>query len=156
MTRRSKPYLIKLGSDQDFNLSASEWNELISLGWIEPAGYKTARPRRGVVAWVRGGDLWLAPIVRMPSVTAQWFLLWLFRSTVIPATWIGDSLIERRERVAIEREREAQNEALLWRTFRGTKGANEFRWIPAERKAEYLNALRPEIIQPAVEGKVVV
>lgn len=80
------------------------------------------RPRRGVVAWVHGGDLWLTPLAWVPSVTAKWFLLWLYRVGVISAAQITETLGEHRERVAIEREREAQNEALLWRTFRGTKG----------------------------------
>jgi hypothetical protein len=150
MARRSTPYLLDLGSDQETELSLTQWNELLSGGWIEQLGYKTARPRRGVVAWIRGGDLWMTPLARIPSVTAGWFLIWLFRVGVISAAQIAETLSERRERVAIEREREAQNEALVWRTFRGTKGANEFRWIPAKHKAEILRALRPEMSGEAI------
>jgi hypothetical protein len=150
MARRSQRYTLDIGTDQDFELSTPEWKELLSGGWIEQTGYKTARPRRGVFAWVRGGELWVAPLARVPSVTAKWFLLWLYRVGVISAAQITETLSERRERVAIERERESENEALLWRTFRGTKGANEFRWIPAGHKAEIMRALKPEMVGDAI------
>jgi hypothetical protein len=150
MARRSTPYLLDLGSDQETELSLLEWNELLTNGWIERTGYKTARPRRGVVAWIRGGDLWMTPLARIPSVTAGWFLIWLFRVGVISASYVSETASERRERIAIEREREAQNEALLWRTFRNTKGANEFRWIPAGHKTEIFRALKPEMLGEAI------
>jgi hypothetical protein len=150
MARRSTPYLLDLGSDQETELSLAEWNELRAGGWIEPTGYKTARPRRGVVAWIRGGDLWMAPLARVPSVTAKWFLIWLFRVSLISAAQLAETVSQRKERVLFERERETQNEALLWRTFRHTKGANEFRWIPAKHKAEILRTLRPEMSGEAI------
>jgi hypothetical protein len=150
MARRSQRYTLDVGTDQEFELTTPEWNELLAGGWIERTGYKTARPRRGVVMWIRGGDLWLTPLARIPSVTANWFLIWLFGVEVMSAAYVAESPVERRERIAIEREREAQNEALMWRTFRGTKGANEFRWIPAGHKAEILRALRPEMLGEAI------
>lgn len=140
-------YYVRLDRDQEFKLSAAEWNELLAGGWIEPEapGSKRARFRRGVVAWIRGGDLWVAPLAYLPSVTARWFLLWLFCTTVISAGQSAEIRSAQREWALVERERETQNEALLWCTFRNTKGANEFRWIPAGHKAEVLRALRPEI-----------
>jgi len=145
MARRSQRYTLDIGSDQDYELSTPEWNELLSGGWIERSGYKTARPRRGVVAWVRGGDLWMSPLARVPSVTAKWFLIWLFRASVISAAYIAETANQRQERVVLERERERQNEALIWLASRKTRGANEFRWIPAEHKAEIIRALKPEL-----------
>src|SRR5262245_30262243 len=107
MARRSRRYTLDVGTDQDYELTTPEWNELLAARWIERTGYKTARPRRGVVAWVRGGDLWLTPLARTPSVTARWFLIWLYRVAVISAAQMVETPVERRERVAIEREREA-------------------------------------------------
>jgi len=145
MARRSRPYLLDLGSDQETELSLSEWNELLAGGWIERTGYKTARPKRGVAAWIRGGQLWVAPIVRMPCVTADWFLIWLFQVEIMAAAYLSESVNDRQERVLFERERERQNEALIWCSRRGKKGANEFRWVTPAQKAEILKALRPEI-----------
>jgi hypothetical protein len=150
MSRRSQRYTLDLGTDQDIELATSEWNELLSGGWIERTGYKTARPKRGVVAWVRRGVLWMTPLARIPAVTADWFLIWLFRVSVISAAHVFESRSQRQERVLIEQEQERQNEALLWRVSRNTKGANEFRWIPAGHKAEILRALRPEMLGEAI------
>ena len=147
MARRSTPYLLDLGSDQETELSLSEWNELLSGAWIEPTGYKTARPRRGVVAWIRGGDLFLAPLAHMPCVTAGWFLIWLFHVTVMSAGQSQEIRAVNREWALLDRERERQNEALIWRARRNTKGKNEFRYIPADRKAEYFRALKPELLR---------
>jgi hypothetical protein len=150
MSRRSQRYTLDLGRGESSELSASEWDELLANGWIERIGYKTARPRRGVVAWIRGGQLWVAPIVHMPCVTASWFLIWLFQIEVMSAAYLTESRSDRQERVLFERERDRHNEALLWRTFRHTKGANEFRWIPAGHKSEILRALRPEMLGEAI------
>jgi hypothetical protein len=148
MTRRSQRYTLDVGTDQDFELTTAEWNELFAGGWVEKTGYKIARPRRGVVAWIRGG-LWLTPLARIPSVTANWFLIWLFGVEVMSAAYVAESPVERRERIAIEQDREAQNEALLWRTHRNTKGANEFRYATAQQKAEVFRALKPELLREA-------
>jgi hypothetical protein len=148
MARRSQRYTLDIGSDQDFELTTPEWNELLSGGWVERTGYKTARPRRGVVAWVRGGELWMTPLARVPSVTAKWFLIWLFRVGVIPAAYIVETGSQRQERVIFERERERQNEALIWLASRKTKGANEFRWMTPAQKAEVMR-LKPELREAA-------
>jgi len=150
MARRSTPYLLNLGSDLETELSLSEWDELLAGGWIERIGYKTARPRRGVVAWIRGGDLFVAPFAPMSCVTARWFLIWLFEVTVISAAYVGETVNQRQERALFERERERQNEALIWLARRGKKGKNEFRWIPSGHKAEILRALRPEMSGGAI------
>jgi hypothetical protein len=149
MARRSAPYLLTLGSDQETELSLSEWDDLLSGGWIERTGYKTARPRRGVVAWIRGGDLWMAPIVRMPCVTASWFLIWLFQVSVSSAEQSAEVRRAQQEWSLRERERETQNEALIWCSRRGKRGANEFRWMTPAQKAEVMRALRPEPVAEA-------
>jgi hypothetical protein len=145
MARRSTSYLLDLGSDQETELSLSEWNELLSGGWIERTGYKTARPRRGVVAWIRGGDLWLTPLARIPAVTARWFVIWLFQIEIMSAAYLTESRSQRHYRVLLERERERQNEALIWLASRKTKGANEFRWMTPAQKAEVMR-LKPELM----------
>jgi hypothetical protein len=99
--------------DTDYELSISEWNELLSGGWIERTGYKTARPRRVVVAWVRGGDLWLALLAYMPCATADWFLIWLFRLGLISAAEVGEDSNSRMERVLRRQENELQWEAAI-------------------------------------------
>jgi hypothetical protein len=148
MTRRfNSRYFVRLTRDHEFKLSASEFHELRNGGWIEPdaPGSKYADLRRGIVAWVRGGDLYLLSLARIQTVTAGWIRAWLYKAGVISAAYVGETICERQERLLFEQERERQNEALLWRTFRDTKGANEFRWIPARHKAELLRALRPEM-----------
>jgi hypothetical protein len=150
MARRSQRYTLDIGTDLDFELTTPEWNELLSGGWIEQTGHKTARPRRGVVAWVRGGELWVAQLARIPSVTANWFLIWLFRVEVISAAFITETVSGRQERMMFERERERQNEALLWRTHRNTKGANEFRYATVQQKTEVFRALKPELLREAI------
>jgi hypothetical protein len=150
MSRRSQRYTLDVGTDQDFELTTPEWKELLSGGWIERTGYKTARPRRGVVAWIRGGDLWLTPLARIPAVTAGWFLLRLFRVCVISAGQSPKIRAAHREWALFDMERETQNEALLWRTSRNTRGRNSFSWIPAGHKAEILRALRPEMSGEAI------
>jgi hypothetical protein len=148
MARRSQRYTLDIGSDQDFELATPEWDELLSGGWIERTGYKTARPRRGVVAWVRGGDLWVMPFAHMSCVTAKWFLIWLFQVSVISAAHVAETVSERQERVLFERERERQNEALIWCSRRGKKGANEFRWMTPAQKTEAMR-LKPELREAA-------
>jgi hypothetical protein len=145
MARRSQRYTLDVGTDQDFELATPEWNELLSGGWIERTGYKTARPRRGVVAWIRGGDLWIAPIVRMPCVTASWFLIWLFQVSVSSAEQSAEVRRAQQEWSLRERERETQNEALIWCSRRGKRGANEFRWMTPAQKAEVMK-LKPELM----------
>jgi hypothetical protein len=148
MARRSTPYLLDLGSDQETELSLAEWNELLANGWIEQTGYKSARPRRGVVAWIRGGDLWLTPFTPMSCVTARWFLIWLFQVEIMSAAYLTESRSQRQERILFERERERQNEALIWLASRKTKGANEFRWMTPAQKAEAMR-LKPELMAEA-------
>src|SRR5262245_11483058 len=148
MSRRSQRYTLDVGTDQDFELTTPEWDELLAGGWIEPNGYKTARPRRGVVAWVRGGDLWMTPLARVSSVTAKWFLIWLFRVGWSAAACIAGTASQRQERLIFERERERQNEALIWLASRKTKGANEFRWMTPAQKAEAMR-LKPEPLREA-------
>jgi hypothetical protein len=145
MSRRSQRYTLELGRGESSELSASERDELLTNGWIESTGYKTARTRRGVVAWIRGGQLWVAPIVHMPCVTASWFLIWLFQIEVMSAAYLTESRIQRQERVLFERERDRQNEAVLWRASRKTRGANEFRWMTQAQKAEVMK-LKPELM----------
>jgi hypothetical protein len=144
-------YFVRLGRDQEFKLSAQEFHEIYSGGWIEPdaPGSSYASLRRGVVAWIRGGDLHLLSLANIRTATAGWWRAWLYRVDTVPASQVGQSLSERQEALLIEQERERQNEALLWRTFRDTKGANEFTWIPAETKAEMLKAFGVEMVQPA-------
>jgi hypothetical protein len=146
MARRSQRYTLNVGTDQDFELTTPEWNELLAAGWIERTGYKTARPRRGVVAWVRGGLLFVIPFARMSCVTARWFLIWLFEVTVISAAYVGETVSKRQERMLFERERERQNEALIWCSRRGKKGANEYRWMTSKQKTEIFRALKPEML----------
>jgi hypothetical protein len=148
MSRRSQRYTLELGRGESSELSASERDELLTNGWIESTGYKTARPRRGVVAWIRGGDLWIAPIVRMPCVTARWFLLWLWRVSVISLGQSPEIRAAHREWSLFDRERETQNEALIWCSRRGKKGANEFRWMTPAQKAEVMR-LKPELMGEA-------
>ena len=146
MARRSKPYIIELAAGQVFKLSASEWDELLSGGWIVETGFKTARPKSGVIAWVRGGNLSVFAFVRLR--TASWARAWLFKVGIIRASAIGEAWDQRRERVMRDLDRDLQNEALLWRTFRDrrTKGANSFSWIASDHKIEILRALRPELV----------
>jgi hypothetical protein len=145
MSRRSQRYTLELGRGESSELSASERDELLTNGWIESTGYKTARPRRGVVAWIRGGDLWIAPIVRMPCVTARWFLIWLFRAIVDSAGQSAEIRRAQQEWAIFDMERETQNEALIWRARRGKKGKNEFRWMTPAQKAEVMR-LKPELM----------
>jgi hypothetical protein len=149
MARRSQRYTLDVGTDQDFELTTPEWNELRAGGWIELTGYKTARPKRGVVMWVRGGDLWVLAIKRIPVVTARWFYLWLF-VTVESDYLVGEAYFERQEWAMRDRERESENEALLWRTFRGTRGANEFRYATRWQKNEVFRAMKPEMLREAI------
>ena len=148
MARRSTSYRLNLGSDLETELSLAEWNELLAGGWIEQTGYKTARPRRGVVAWIRGGQLWVAPIVHMPCFTADWFLIWLFQIEIIPAAYLSESVNERHMRVLFEFERDRQNEAVIWCSRRGKKGKNEYRWMTPAQKAEAMR-LKPELREAA-------
>jgi ATP/maltotriose-dependent transcriptional regulator MalT len=150
MTRRSKPYLVEL-SVQTFKLSASEWDELLAGGWTRPIPdrVKTARLASGVAGWIRGCDLYLLDLValaRIRSVSVSWAHAWLYHVGVLRAAVVGEAYFERQDRVMRELDRDLQNEALIWRTFRDkrTKGANSLVWIPSEHKIEILRALRPE------------
>lgn len=148
MPKPQKRYTLDLGRDESSELSASEWKELLANGWIEQTGYKTARPRRGVVAWIRNGDLWVVPICHMPCVTADWFRIWLFRVAVFSAGQSAEIRAVHREWTLLDRDRETQNEALIWCSRRGKKGANEYRWMTPEQKAEALK-LRPTLAEAA-------
>jgi hypothetical protein len=141
--------LLDLGSDLETEVSLAEWNELRAAGWIEPTGYKTARPKRGVVAWIRNGQLWLAPICHMPCATADWFLIWLFSVEVMSAAYLSESVNDRQERMFFERERDRQNEALIWLASRRTKGKNEYRWMKPGQKTEVFRAMKPEMLGEA-------
>ena len=135
-------YYLDLGGDREFKLSASEWQELLGGGWICPTGIKHARLKPRVIAWVRGGDLFVFSVARIRTVTASWLRAWMYSVGVIRADQVGGSLFEKQDRVMLELDREAQNEALLWRTRRNAKGPNEFAWIPVEAKAEIIRAFR--------------
>lgn len=148
MARRSTPYILDLGSDQETELSLSDWNELLDNGWIERTGYKIARPRRGVVAWIRNGELWVAPICHMPCVTGDWFLIWLFQIEIMAACYLTESQSERQERIFFERERDRQNEALLWLASRKTRGKNEYCWMTRAQKADAMR-LKPQLAEVA-------
>jgi hypothetical protein len=138
--------LIDLGSDLETEVSQAEWNELRAGGWIEPTGRKTARPRRGVVMWIRGGHLCVAPLAYMPCATADWFLIWLYSVTVMSAAYLTETVSDRQERVALERERERQNEAAVWRARRDSKGRNEYCYMTPAQKAEAMK------LAPAAEA----
>ena len=67
---------------------------------------------------------------------------WLYAPETVSAQTVGESWEQRRERVRLEQDRDAQNEAMLWQMERNTKGRNEYAYVPAERKIEILKALR--------------
>jgi hypothetical protein len=151
-----KRYWIELSRDRRYKLSASEWTELLASGWAREAldQEKTARPSPGVLAWIYKGNLHLLALSRIRASCLSWSFAWLYKVGVVAAASVGEDWEERRHRVMVEADREAQNEALLWRTFRDrrTKGANSFSWIAAETKAEILRAFGVEIKSPPDDG----
>ncbi len=147
MARRSVPYLIELPGDSDFKVSGAEWREALDRGVVTPAPdrYKVARPASGVIARVWDGDLYFFARIRVSS--ASWYRAWLYSVGAVSASAVGEGYFERQERALRELDRELQNEALLWRTFRDgrTRGANSFAWIPHEHKIEIIRALEGKL-----------
>jgi len=140
-------YFIRLSRGQEFKLSAAEWQELRAGGWIESdaPGSRYAVLRRGVVSWVRGCDLHLLALDRIRTASASWAHAWLYKVGLL-RVGAGEPYFDRQERVMREFDRDLQNEALVWRTFRDkkTKGANSLVWIPSEHKHEIIRALKPD------------
>lgn len=146
MSYRSKPYKIQLSSTrQPHHVSAGDFNHLLTKGYIELKSPRLGIPTRGYYGFVENGRLAFASTARIGTFCAAWFWAWLYRVVAEeshgPETWA-----QKRERLVLERDREAQNEALLWRALRDCKGPNEYAWIPAEIKVEFLRALKPEAL----------
>lgn len=146
--RFNSRYFLELSGERLFKLSAVEWQELLSGGWARPIPdrFKTARLTSGVAGWIRGCDLYLLALARIRTISPSWAHAWLYKVGVVRASVVGEAWDERQERVMRDLDREMQNDALLWRTFRDrkTKGANSFAWIPPDIKMQIIRALRPE------------
>jgi hypothetical protein len=158
MGRRSKPYFLEISTDRKFDLSASEWDELLAGGWAEPIPdrIKIARLVPRVAGWIRGCDLYLLDLVataRIRSVSASWAHAWLYRVGLIPASAVGETRFERESRMKRELDEALWIDAFLWRTSRKekTKGANSLVWIDAETKSEIFRAFGLEMKSPPIE-----
>lgn len=134
-----------------FSVSTAEWGDYLRRGYAHRVSDRVARPAAGIeVIWeddrhmLRDSN---RPGVSIPSSWLMVLRAWFFNVEVVSASRVGESPLERQERVLFHAERERQNEALCWRTFRNTRGANEFVYISAESKAEQIGALRPDLAQ---------
>jgi hypothetical protein len=130
-----------------FQVPAADWGEYLRHGFAVRHSERVARPRAGVrLVWEEGRhmlkDSESGLEAAIPSSWRMVIQAWLFKSVTIKAAQLKESPTERQERILFEAERERQNEAVLWRTSRDTKGANEFAWIDPAAKVEMIGALR--------------
>lgn len=149
MTRRSKPYRIRLSlSHRSHAVPASFYARFIALGWLVVIGAKLAEPRRGVQAWVEDGRLRIEDRkagvgVSIPSSWRAMDRVWLYRvPNVVKAKYIGEDLNSRQERLIWERNVASMVEAADWQATRDTQGANELVYVEPAHKAEILQALK--------------
>jgi hypothetical protein len=144
-------YHIRVNRQTLHRVTAALFNQYLAEGLTETVSRREAQPRRGVVAFVRGGQVCFYRVFKMGTFCASWWRAWLYRvDTVTASQALNETWEEKRDRVKLEQERDAQAEATLWRIARSSKGKNEFAWIEPERKAEILKAFGRELA-PAVE-----